>query len=103
MNELIRSTRAEAADRIKAERRAKRKAEDSQARDLARKRKKKEVRLNTPMTSLTGRQDREIKCYQCGGPHVIAKCPHRPQRPDGQKRGYRGADDGPAAKARKIK
>lgn len=101
MNELIRSTRTEAASRLKAERKAKRKAEDSQARDLARKRKKKEVRLNTPMTSLTGRQDREVKvkCFRCGGPHMIAKCPREPA----EKRGYRGADDGPKAKARKIK
>jgi hypothetical protein len=104
MNELIKSTRKEATQRIKAERRAKRKAENAQAQEFVKKRKKKEVKLNNTMTSLTGRQDRpESKaCYICGGPHLRVACP---QNPNGnQKRLFQGGgNDGPLPKARKVK
>jgi hypothetical protein len=72
--DLIRASRQEAADRAKAERKAKKKAEKAQLVELARHRKKKEVNLNG-MTSLSGRQTNAPKCFSCGGPHVKADCP----------------------------
>lgn len=104
--------RLEAAQKIKAERRAKRKAEKAQLQELSKKRKKKEVKLNTNitevnlntnMTSLTGRQDKTDTrtCYICGGPHLKADCPRNQNK--GQKRFHQGGDDGPLAKTRKVK
>ena len=73
--------------------------------ELAKKRRKKEVKLNGPgRTSLTGRQDRqEKKCMRCGGSHSTKRCPefegrakgdHRPAqvprsygRPDSSRKG----------------
>jgi len=55
---------------------AKRKAEMGEPQAMAKKRRKKEVKLNVPgRTSLTGRQD--PKCYKCGGPHIQKDCPAR--------------------------
>jgi hypothetical protein len=104
MKELIRATRHEAAQKLKAERRAKRKAERAHLDELSKKRKKKEVKLNTNMTSLTGRQDRPDTrtCFLCGGPHLKIDCP-RNQNGSGQKRFFQGGDDGPLPKARKVR
>jgi hypothetical protein len=103
MKELIRASRQEAAQKVKAERHAKRKAEKAQLQEFSKKRKKKEVKLNTNMTSLTGRQDRPDSraCFTCGGPHLKVDCP-RGQN-GGQKRFFQGSDDGPSPKARKVK
>jgi hypothetical protein len=103
MKELIKAARLEAAQRLKAERRAKRKAETSQLQEFSKKRKKKEVKLNTNMTSLTGRQDRPDTraCFICGGPHLKVDCPHNQNGT--QKRFYQGGEDGPSAKARKFR
>lgn len=88
---------------MKAERQAKRKAEKAQMQEFSKKRKKKEVKLNTNMTSLTGRQDRvdTRTCFVCGGPHLKIDCPRNQN--GAQKRFYQGGDDGPRAKSRKVK
>ncbi|CAG8975634.1 hypothetical protein HYALB_00008393 [Hymenoscyphus albidus] len=94
MNNLIKTSRAEATQRLKAERKAKKKAEKSKTADLAKQRKKKAVNLNG-LTSLSGSQSRSSSgpsgpprgpCYSCGGPHMRAECPDN-------KRRYPGGDD----------
>lgn len=91
-SELIKASRAEAAERAKAERKAKKKAEKAQSLELARQRKNKEVKLNG-LTSLSGRQESlgGRTCYKCGGPHLQKDCP---------KRGFEGSDRGFTKKAR---
>lgn len=91
-SELIKASRHEAAERAKAERKAKKKAEKAQSLELARQRKKKDVKLNG-LTSLSGRQESlgGRTCHKCGGPHLIKDCP---------KRGFEGGDRGFSKKAR---
>jgi hypothetical protein len=107
MKELIKVTRLDVAQKLKEERRAKRKADKAQLQEFTKKRKKKEVRLNTSMTSLTGRQDRPDTraCFICGGPHLKVDCPRNQKgaQNGAQKRFYPGGDDGPSAKARKVR
>ena len=103
--DLIRSSRQEATERIKADRIAKKKAQKAESSKLAKERKKKQVSLNgnkdvdlSGMTSLSGskpQQQNGIKCYNCDGPHKIADCP--------QKRRYSGGDDGPPRKTHKTR
>lgn len=94
---LIRVSRKQAAERVKAELKAKKKAEKAQSAELARQRKKKEVNLNG-MTSLSGRQAPvdERTCFVCGGPHLKSNCPE-------QKRRYSGPEGGHPKKARAYK
>ncbi|KAL3417359.1 zinc knuckle [Phlyctema vagabunda] len=94
---LIKESRHDAAQRAKAERKAKRKAEKAGSLELAKKRKKKDVKLNS-LTSLTGRQDKvdSRTCHKCGGVgHLLKECPKN-------KRPFQGGDDGPR-KARKTR
>lgn len=96
-SDLIKASRKEAAEKLKAQRKAKKKADKAASVKMAKERKKKEITLNG-LTSLSGRQDNlrpPIKCFKCGGPHVQAQCP--------QKRRYQGGDDGPLRKSRKSK
>jgi hypothetical protein len=111
--DLIRASRQEAAERAKAERKSKKKAEKAHLLELARQRKKKEVNLNG-MTSLSGRQTNGPTCYNCGGPHVKADCPtladtrkcyicggpHLANRCPEKKRHFDGPQGGFAKKAR---
>jgi hypothetical protein len=105
-SQLIKASRQEAAQRAKAERKAQKKAEKAKSLELAKKHKKKEVKLNGKedtvlkgLTSLSGRPDSASKaCYTCGGPHLQAKCPQTQS-----KRFYQGPDDGPNRKTRKVK
>jgi hypothetical protein len=103
--ELIKSSREEAAERAKADRKAKKRAAKEQLEGIAKKRRKKDVNLNgdyalNGLSSLSGRQDRKIPippaCYNCGGPHMKRDCPKL-------KRGYQGEDDGPPRKALRAK
>lgn len=96
-SDLIRATRKQAAERVKAELKAKKKAEKAQSAELARQRKKKEVNLNG-MTSLSGRQAPvdERTCFVCGGPHLKSNCPE-------QKRRFSGPEGGHPKKARTYK
>lgn len=107
IKEMIKATRLEAAQKLKTERRSKRKADKAQLQEFTKKRKKKEVRLNTNMTSLTGRHDRPDAraCFICGGPHLKVDCPlnQKGTQNGAQKRFYQGGDDGPSAKARKVR
>lgn len=102
MQDLINSGRKEAAQKAKAERQARKKAEKMQLQELSKKRKKKEVKLNTNRESLTGRQERvdTRTCYRCGGPHLVNRCP---LAQNGQKRSHQAGDDGPSAKTRKVR
>lgn len=87
MNNLIKTSRAEAAQRLKADRKAKKKAEKSKTAELAKQRKKKDINLNG-LTSLSGKPApgaSQGPCYSCGGPHIKAKCPE-------SKRGHPGGD-----------
>ena len=96
-SELIRASRHEAAERAKAERKAKKRAEKAESEKLAKKRKKTEVKLNG-LTSLSGRANTfNGACFTCGGPHHKKDCPQQ------NKRGYRGGDDGPPRKAIKTR
>ena len=100
VNDLIKASRQEAAERAKAERKAKKKAAQTELLKLSKKRKKTEVKLNG-LTSLTGRQDKQppaISCYNCGGPHKKAQCPQNQN-----KRGFNGDDDGPPRKSLKSR
>lgn len=87
-SELIRTSRKQAADDAKAERKAKKRAEKAELEKLARKRKKNEVNLNG-LTSLSGRAAPAFNgaCFNCGGPH------HKKDCPQSSRRGYRGSDD----------
>lgn len=103
MQELIKTARKETAQIAKEERQAKKKAEKTQQQELSKKRKRKEVKLNANRASLTGRQERPDTrtCFICGGPHLKLDCPRGQNGV--QKRFYQGGDDGPSAKARKVK
>ena len=97
-SELIKASRQEAVDRVKAERKAKKRAEKAASENMAKERKKREVSLNG-ITSLSGRQEpaREaIKCYNCEGPHMKADCPLPSKR-----RFNGGGDEGPRRKTQK--
>lgn len=98
---LIKASRQEAAERARAERKAKRRAEKAEAEEIAKKRRKNDINLNG-LTSLSGRQERpdrpvpaDVKCFNCGGNHYKKDCKER-------KRPYYGGDDGPPRKARKA-
>lgn len=97
-SELIRASRQEAVERVKAERKTKKRAEKSRSENMAKERKKREVSLNG-ITSLSGRQEPPrdaMKCHNCEGPHKKADCPHL------NKRRYNGVgDDGPKRKVQK--
>ncbi|PBP16022.1 zinc knuckle protein [Diplocarpon rosae] len=94
---LIRSSRQEAADRARAERKVKKRAAKAETEEAARKRRKEIVNLNG-LTNLSGKQERKqqvpagVTCYSCGGPHYKKDCPKN-------KRGYLGGDDGPSRKS----
>ena len=99
VNDFIKISRQDAAERARAERKAKRKAEKAESLKMAKKRKKTEVKLNG-LTSLSGRQEKQvpaISCYNCGGPHRKAQCPNN-QNLNHKKRDYHGVDDGPPRK-----
>jgi hypothetical protein len=96
--ELIRAVRQEAIERVKAERKAKKKEEQAESMRMAKERKKKEVALNS-LTSLSGSMQppskNKIACFSCGGNHKKSECPH--------KRRFSGGDDGPPRKIHKTK
>lgn len=97
-SELIRASRQEAVERVKAERKAKKRADKSRSESMAKERKKREVSLNG-ITSLSGRQEPlrdAIKCYNCEGPHMRADCPQLNKR-----RHNGGGDEGPRRKVQK--
>ena len=75
---LVKAVREEAARKLKAERKAKRKAEKAESIRLAEKRKKKEVKLNK-LTSISGWNSQSTQtCFRCGKTgHVKADCPQR--------------------------
>jgi hypothetical protein len=86
---LIKASRVEAAQRLKAERKAKKKVEKKKGEELAKQRKKKEVNING-IASLSGEKTfTPIRgpCFKCGGPHNKVDCPD-------SKRGYQGGGDG---------
>lgn len=93
MKELFSKVKQEAAERLKAERRAKKKAEKEELAKLTKQRREKEVNLNG-LTNLSGKTitaASAIKCYSCGGPHKKSDCPNL-------KRRHGGRDDGPPRK-----
>lgn len=93
---LIKASRQEAADRARADRKAKRHAVKAEADELAKKRRKDVVNLNG-LTSLSGRSAAAPACYSCGGPHLKKDCPKS------NKRTHMGGDDGPPRKSFKSK
>lgn len=98
MNNLIKTSRAEAAQRLKADRKAKKKAEKSKTAELAKQRKKKDINLNG-LTSLSGKPApgaSQGPCYSCGGPHIKSKCPE-------SKRGHPGGEDGRQRKSQRTR
>lgn len=104
--QLIKSTREEMARKAKEERKSKKKAEKAQSMELAKKRKKKEVKLNPNMTSLSGRQEapprQKMECFNCGGAHMKRDCP-KPSGGGGgdrNKRPHEGTQGGFAKKAK---
>merc|ERR1712000_161133 len=82
---LIKASRQEAADRARAERKAKKRA------------RKDVVNLNG-LTSLSGKSAPVPACYNCGGPHYKKDC-----RANTNKRTHMGGDDGPPRKSLKFK
>lgn len=81
---LVKAGREEAARKLKAERKAKRKAEKAELIRLAEKRKKKEIKLNK-LTSISGGNSQPMQtCFDCGKTgHVKANCPKRSRHRDG--------------------
>ena len=105
-SQMIKASRREAVERIKAERKAEKHAEKAKAKQFAKDRKKKKVNLNK-LTSISGSggdivssgSRGSIACYTCGGPHVAAKCPQQEK-----KRHYPGGgEDGPSRKVIKTR
>ncbi len=98
---MIIASRQEAADRAKAERKAKKRAAKAELEELAKKRRKEVVNLNG-LTNLSGKQDRKqqappgVNCYTCGGPHFKKDC-------RANKRVFLGGDEGPPRKSLKTK
>lgn len=98
---MIKQEREEAAARVKAERKAKKRAAQAELEEMAKKRRKNEINLNG-LSSLSGRQERkpvvpkDLVCYNCGGNHFKKDC-------TAKKRGYHGGDDGPPRKTMKSK
>lgn len=78
----MKAAREEAAQKLKAERKAKRKAEKAESLRLAEKRKKKDVKLNQ-LTSISGgnakgKTQTNQTCFKCGlVGHMKAECPKR--------------------------
>jgi hypothetical protein len=81
---LVKAGREEAARKLKAERKAKRKAEKAELIRLAEKRKKKEIKLNK-LTSISGGNSQPTQtCFCCGkAGHVKVNCPKRSRHRDG--------------------
>lgn len=79
-SQLMKTVRDEAARELKAQRKAKRKAEKAELLRLAEKRKKKEVKLNR-LTSISGgsaasKGASKGPCHKCGEVgHFVAECP----------------------------
>ncbi|KAH6668840.1 hypothetical protein B0J14DRAFT_151546 [Halenospora varia] len=118
-NALIKASRHEATQKLKEERRAKKRVEKAKQLEMAKNRKKKDVNLNG-LTSLSGKPAPSANrgpCYNCGGPHVKSNCPelqnsspsaaggcfncggpHMKNQCPKLKRGYSGGDDGPYKK-----
>ncbi|KAK0122008.1 hypothetical protein ONS95_010273 [Cadophora gregata] len=94
---LIKASRQEAANRARAERKAKKRAAKAEAEELAKKRRKDVVNLNG-LTSLSGKSAPVPACYNCGGPHYKKDC-----RANTNKRTHMGGDDGPPKKSLKFK
>lgn len=97
-NNLIKTSRAEAAQRLKADRKTKKKAEKSKTAELAKQRKKKDINLNG-LTSLSGKPApgaSQGPCYGCGGPHIQSRCPEN-------KRRHPGGDDGRQRKSQRTR
>ncbi|KAL2064119.1 hypothetical protein VTL71DRAFT_4613 [Oculimacula yallundae] len=96
-SQLIKVSRQEAADRARAERKAKKRAVKKEADELAKKRRKDVVNLNG-LTSLSGSKATPVPaCFGCGGPHFRKDCPNT------KKRGYKGGDEGPPRKSFKSR
>jgi hypothetical protein len=104
-SELIRTSRHEAVERARADRKAKKRAEKAESEKLAKKRKKAEVKLNDPDLIVTSGRISGIggtftgSCYTCGGPHIQKFCPQN----QNNKRGFRGGDEGPPRKTIKTR
>ncbi|KAH7348688.1 hypothetical protein BKA65DRAFT_550749 [Rhexocercosporidium sp. MPI-PUGE-AT-0058] len=94
---LIKASRQEAADRARAERKARKRAAKAEADEIAKKRRKDVVNLNG-LTSLSGKTAPVPACYNCGGPHFKKDC-----RGNTNKRTHMGGDDGPPRKSFKSK
>lgn len=85
---MIAQTRKDASDKIRTERKAKRKVEKQEALRMADERRKKQVRLNK-LDSISGgkatptrsQSQRDITCYKCGKKgHTQRDCPQASQR-----------------------
>ncbi len=103
MAQLIKLGRHDAAEHAKEQRKAKKRAAKEELEQMAKKRRKQDVNLNTDvnlkgLTSLSGRQDFQpkpsIECFRCGGPHQKKDCPEI-------KRGFQGGDDKSSKKSRR--
>ncbi|KAG4440112.1 hypothetical protein IFR05_004409 [Cadophora sp. M221] len=94
---LIKASRQEAADRARADRKAKKRAAKAEADEVAKKRRKDVVNLNG-LTSLSGKSAPAPACFNCGGPHYKKDC-----RANTNKRSHMGGDDGPPRKSFKSK
>ncbi|KAH8671954.1 hypothetical protein BGZ60DRAFT_24318 [Tricladium varicosporioides] len=118
-NALIKLSRHEATQKLKEERKAKKRAEKAKQLEMAKNRKKKDVNLNG-LTSLSGKPAPNTSrgpCFNCGGPHIKSNCPelqnsspsaagacfncggpHIKSQCPKLKRSYSGGDDGPYRK-----